>query len=225
MCTVGSQCTNTGVHSVLTLIVHVSLGLQPYIAYRLWMGSRTLCTHHCMKNCVLYRTVHVTVYDPDCVRNLPLLPPWHLTSAATSLHCLRLRTAHCCQVSPRFPGQFKKKNLQNKEKNLHSHSSIFCDFGKEIFSVQTAPEKVIIVGKCFLAPFLPLLTKIGGLTAKIFPQPKDFIWGSVVNCRILGNLATVPESNQLFFKPGRANRLTALGHSQWFYGGEGLFGC
>ena len=76
----------------------------------------------------------------------------------------------------------------------------------------------------FFVALYSYYSMIGGLTAKKFPQPKDFIWGSVVNCRILGNLAKRPESNQLFFKPGRANRLTALGHSQWFYGGRGFSG-
>ena len=74
-----------------------------------------------------------------------------------------------------FLANLGKKTGKIKTKICIVIVAFFCEFGKEIFSVQTAPKKVIKVRKFFLAPFLPLLTKIGGLTAKKFPQPTDFI--------------------------------------------------
>ena len=91
------------------------------------------------------------------------------------------RSRHCCQVSPRFLCEFMKNILQNTEKSLH----IFKWFRKEICYNQTKlktpkiglssklPLKTLTkVRKYFRAPFLPLLVKIGGLTATTFPRPK-----------------------------------------------------
>ena len=124
---------------------------------------------------------------------------------------------HCCQVSPRFLGQFEKKIRQNTEQVLHSHISIFEWFGKELFFNQTKSktpkiylltklplQKLKIVRQYFPAPFLPLLAKIGGRTATNFPRPKDIFsgpfWVILQNFRPPGSSA--PPLYVLWWYPG-----------------------
>ena len=62
---------------------------------------------------------------------------------------LRGNVTHCCQLSPKVPGQLEKRILQNAEQILHCHRSIFQGFGKEIFFYETklTPQKIEFVSK------------------------------------------------------------------------------
>ena len=55
--------------------------------------------------------------------------------------------SHCCQVLPRFPCQFERKNSANAKQIMHCHVSIFKRSGKEIFHNETklTAQKLICV--------------------------------------------------------------------------------
>ena len=63
--------------------------------------------------------------------------------------CFYVWVTHCCQLSPKVPGQLEKRILQNAEQILHCHWSIFQGFGKEIFFYETklTPQKIEFVSK------------------------------------------------------------------------------